>query len=294
MPSYSAAAGGFTPGELKLASFWIRKKFFLVRIGYGALIALDVLFWGYVLWGILDAYAISYPRESRLTQEIAANQITLQTLEIDRPQNMITSNVQVFQTTNNRYDLAVDISNPNANWWAEFNYRFNLSGEQTPLKNGFILPASQSVLTELGYSPKTRGGSAAQLAVENIFWHRVDPAQVGASYADYAAKVFNVRFENIQFTSDLIIGTQRISRTSFDLVNRGSYGYWTLGLVVKLYRGARILAVNEITLQRVAPGETRHIELDWFESLPAVTKTEIASVVNLLDRKSFLPTEYFK
>lgn len=293
MPPQPATMGGFSPGELKFAGFWVRNRFFLSRLGRGALIGLNVLLWGYVFWGLLDTYAISYPRESRLTQEIATNQITLQSLEADRPQNIATGNVQVFQTTDNRYDLAVDVSNPNADWWAEFNYRFNLSGEQTPLKNGFILPAGQSVLTELGFSPQTRGGPAAQLVVENIFWHRVDPAQVGASYTDYAAKVFKVSFENVQFTSDLIIGTQRINRTSFDVVNRGSYGYWTLGLAVKLYRGSQILAVNQITLQRVSPGETRHVDLDWFESLPAVTKTEIIPIVNLLDRKSFLSSEYF-
>jgi hypothetical protein len=293
MSPQPATMGGFSPGELKFASFWVRNRFLLARLGRGALIGLNVLLWGYVFWGILDTYAISYPRESRLTQEIATNQIMLQSLEADRPQNIATANVQVFQATDNRYDMAVDISNPNANWWAEFNYRFNLSGAQTPLKSGFILPSGQSVLTELGYSPETRGGATAQLVVENIFWHRVDPAQVGASYAEYAAKVFKVSFENIQFTSDLIIGTQRINRTSFDVVNRGSYGYWTLGLAVRLYRGSSVLAVNEITLQRVAPGETRHVDLDWFESLPAVTKTEIIPIVNLLDRKSFLSTEYF-
>ncbi|MBU1032683.1 MAG: hypothetical protein ABII13_00405 [Patescibacteria group bacterium] len=293
-PAITSSTGSFSSGELKLASFWVRNRSLFVRTGYGFLIALNVVLWAYVLWGILDAYAISYPRESRITQKIIENQIAEQSLQGDRPVNIQTTNVTVFETTDNRLDMVVDVTNSNKSWWAEFNYRFNISGEQTSLRSGFILPNSQIALTELGFKPTAPGGRAAQLIVDDIRWHRIDPAMVGASYEEYADKVFKVGFENIDFQTDLIIGTQRIGRTSFDIVNPGSYGYWNMGLVIKLYRGTRVLGVNNITLKNVAPGETRHVELDWFDQFPTVTQTEIIPVVNLLDQNNFLPTEYFR
>lgn len=295
MPIQNAAiGGGFTEGELQFASFWVRNRPALIRAGYAVLIAMNVLFWGYVIWGILDAYAISYPRESRITQEIAQDQLTLEALQKDQPQNARAGNVTVFQTTEKRYDMAVDMENSNAQWWAEFNYRFNFSGEQTPLRSGFILPGSKTTLTELGFRPKGAGGATAQLAVENVRWHRVDPAQVGASYKDFELKRMNVAFEDVEFQSGLTIGAQKIGRTSFNLVNRGSYGYWSMDVVVKLYRGGGVIAVNRITLSRIVPGETRRVELDWFETLPSVTRTEIIPIVNLLDESVYLPTEQFR
>jgi hypothetical protein len=290
----ASIGGGFTSGELSFASFWVRNRPALIRAGYGVLIAVNVAFWGYVIWGILDAYAISYPRESRITQEIAQDQLALEALQKDQPQNVRAGNVMVFQTTEKRYDMAVDMENSNAQWWAEFNYRFNFSGEQTPLRSGFILPGSKTTLTELGFKPKGTGGATAQLAVENVRWHRVDPSQVGTTYKDFELKRMNVAFEDVEFQSGLVIGTQKIGRTSFDLVNRGSYGYWSMDVAVKLYRGGSVIAVNRITLTRIVPGETRHVELDWFENLPSVTRTEIIPIVNLLDEGVYLPTEQFR
>lgn len=285
--------GGFTEGELKFAGFWVRNRIVLKRVGYGALIAVVAVTWGYTLWGILDAYAISYPRESRLTQEIAANQVTLDNLQRDRPQNVATQQAMVFATTDNRYDMAVDLENSNAQWWPEFNYRFNLSGEQTPLRTGFIMPGSKTTLTELGYKPKARGGSIAQFQVENIRWHHTDPSVVGANYADFANLHFNVSFDNVKYDSSLIVGNRQIGRTSFDMTNRGSYGYWAMDVVVKLYRGANVIGVNRITLPKFSPGETRHVDIDWFDKLPSVTKTEIIPIINFLDPNSYLSTQQF-
>ncbi|MBI4139186.1 hypothetical protein HY479_03485 [Candidatus Uhrbacteria bacterium] len=294
MPPNAPVGRGFTEGELKFASFWVRNKQALERLALGSLIVVNVAFWGYAAWGMLDAFAISYPRESRLTQEIASNQLTIDALERDRPQTVRTSGAQVFETTENRYDLAVDVENPNEQWWAEFNYRFNLSGQQTPLRNGFIMPASSITLTELGFRPKERGGTSAQLVVENIRWHRVDPSQVGGRYADYALNRLNMSFENLTYKTGVQVGTRSVGRTSFDVVNRGSYGFWALDLVIKLHRGSGVVAVNKLTLTSLVPGETRHVDVDWFEKLPSITQTEIIPIVNLLDPNSYLPTQYFR
>lgn len=292
-PNGQAIGGGFTEGELSFASFWVRNRATLIKAVHGVLIAANVLLWGYVLWGVLDAYAISYPRESRITQEIAQDQVTLDALQQEQPQNISAANVMVFATTEKRYDMAVDISNPNDMWWAEFNYRFNFSGEQTPLRSGTVMPGSKTTLTELGFKPKGVGGPTAQLSVDNIRWHRVDPSQVGASYKDYELKRFNVAFEDVEFQNGLTVGSQQVGQTSFNLVNRGSYGYWAMDVVVKLYRGSGVIAVNRITLTKIVPGETRHVDIDWFESLPSVTKTEIIPIENFLDPGSYLPTGQF-
>ncbi|MBP9864718.1 hypothetical protein KBC54_04725 [Patescibacteria group bacterium] len=283
----------FTPGELKVASWWTRNQIMVRRVGRGVLIGIAVLLWGYSFWGLLDAFAISYPRESRITRDIAVNQQRLVALETDRPQNVSLSQVSVLQTTENRFDMMVEASNPNAQWWAEFNYRFNLSGEETPMRAGYILPGSTQVLTELGYKPTQKGGRIAVLEVENIRWHRVDPAQVGPEYPAYAKKRMALDFQDIKYDTDIVIGTSRVGQTSFTVVNDTGFGFWSVDLIVRLYRGSSFVDINKISLDHLAPGERRPIQMTWFDNLPSVTKTEIIPQVNILNPKVFLPTEYF-
>ncbi len=286
--------GRLTPDEFELASFWVRNRWLLRRLGYGSLIGCAALLWGYASWGLVDAYAVSYPRESRLTREMAVNQQLLAGLEADRPQNVNLSDVTVFSTTAGRYNLAVEVTNQDEQWWAEFNYRFNLSGEQTPLRSGYVLPKSVQVLTEFGYQPKTRGGASASLVIENVRWHRVDPSLVGVNYQEFADKRLKLTFQELTYDTSLVIGNKAVGQTSFILVNGSAYGYWSVDLIVRIYRGSSPVGITKLTVTNVSPGERRPIKLTWFETLPNVTRTEIIPQVNLLDRNVYLPTTYFK
>ncbi len=282
---------GFTEGELKAANWWVRNElriWFWVRF---TLIAFNVLVWGYSGWGLLDAYAVSYPRESRITTEIASNQKVLDRIMEDRPENVGTSQVLVFSGTEKRLDVMVDVQNPNPFWWVEFNYYFNVSGEQTPTRQGFVMPNSTITLTELGFKPQTMGGRYGQLVVDNIRWHRVEPDQVNGDYALFADQRFGgVKVQNVKYDSAAPDLGRPASITSFDVVNRGAYGFWSIDYVVKLMRGSTVVGVNKVNVRELKPGETRHIELAWFETLTSVNKTDIQPVVNLLDQNSYLPS----
>lgn len=283
----------FTSGELKFASWWVQHGIQVRRAGHFVLIGISVIFWGYALWSLLDAYAISYPRESRINRQIAINQQLLTALESDRPRDVSLTDVAVSQTTDNRFDMAVEATNPNAQWWAEFNYRFSLSGEQTPMRSGYVLPGSTQVITELGYKPTAKGGRSATLIVENIRWHRVDPSIVGASYKEFASNHKSFSFEDIGYDTNITLGTRKVGQTSFTLVNNSAYGFWSVDLVVRLYRGGFPIAINVINVTKVLPGERRLIQTVWLDNLPDITKTEVIPQVNLLDQKAYMSTEYF-
>lgn len=286
--------GRFTTGELKMASWWVKNRLLLRRLGYGSLIAVSALLWGYVLWSLLDAYAISYPRESRIVRDIALNQQRLAALQTDQPQDVSLSDVSVYQSTDNRLDMAVEVTNPNPMWWVEFNYKFNISGEETPFRTGYALPNGTQILTELGYRPKSPGVGNASLVVENVRWHRVDPKVVGSSYADFAKSRSAFDAKDVSYATDLVIGTKPVGQSSFTLVNGSAYGFWSVDLVVRLWRGPSVVAVNKISVTNVQPGESRPVKLVWLENLPGITKTEVIPQVNLLDPSVYLSTKYFK
>lgn len=291
-PEYSVGSG-FTEGELKFSSFWVRHALELRQARFVALLGLNALLWGYSLWGAADAYIFSYPREARITQEIAENGFIAQQLQSNRPRSVQTSPVQVFQSTDGRLDMIVPVTNPNEQWYAEFTYRFNVSGEQTPLKSGFLMPKQAAYLGEFGFAPQKKGGRTAALVVENLTWKRVDPAVVGQDFSAWMASHDAFEIQGLQTNSDITVGTKKATRTRFTLKNPTSYGYWTVGVYIILHRANAPVAVNYLTVSSLKPGESRYIETDWYENLPTITETEVVPVVNFFEQSEYLPSERF-
>lgn len=282
---------GLSEQELQLASFWVKHRLTLRRALYGSLIGINGIFWLFVFWGLLDWLAISYPYESRIALHIATNQITESSLQASAPKPIQPSQVYVFGTTDNRSDMLVELSNPNPQWYASFDYSFNVGNAKTPVHHGYILPMSQRYLTELGFTSST--GRTATLVVENLRWMRVDPAWVNRDYKSFADSHLNFSIKDPKYQHNLVIGTQTIGQSTFDLVNNSPYGYWNVDLTVVLYRGSAPVGVTTITQHEVKPGSTTPIAINWYENLSGITRTEIRPSVNILDPQEYLSTERF-
>lgn len=281
---------GFTERELATASWWVRHRLGLRKAAFISLISLSILTWGYTIWSLLDAFAVSYPRERRIPVIIARDQFFPAGITQSAPQPLQPSDVNSFPNTENRQDLWVELTNPNTKWWAEFTYQFQTGETKTSPRKGFILPASTKSLTELGWSGAL---SSPTLIIENVIWHHLNPTQVGGDYDAYALTRLPFVFENPTYKSDLVVGTQTVGQTDFILRNPSGFGYWSVEFTIVLYRDSAPIAVHTVTQREIKPGESRPISLNWFENPIGVTKTEIYPSVNILDPQSFLPSERF-
>ncbi|MCC7357712.1 hypothetical protein IT408_04400 [Candidatus Uhrbacteria bacterium] len=286
--------GSFTQGELQIASWWVQHRLELRRFGYGFIITICVLSWGYAFTGLLDAYVISYPRESRLMRQMAVNQQLLAELEGDRPEDVSLSEVSVLNSTADRMDLSVEVINPNPQWWGEFTYRFNLSGEETPLRKGYVLPSGKQILSELGYKPQTRGSRSAVISIDSIRWHRVDPMLTNGDYPAYYKNRFQINAESVRYDTSIAYNGKRVGQTNFTLVNSSAYGFWEVELLIRLYRGSTVSSIQTVKAQRVRPGERREMQVLWPDNLTGVTKTEVIPQANIMERSVFLDPNFFE
>ena len=291
MPDNHIIGSGLTDQQLKLASWWTRHGMFMRRLGYGTLISVCTLFWGFVLWTILDIYVISYPRESRIMQLIATTGIPNDTLAAIAPRSLQTSPTLALASTGNRTDLLTQISNPNAQWWAEFTYQFILGASSTDPRAGYILPSSQRYLTELGVNVPVTGNGAVKIS--NLQWHRINPADVEHDYAAFAAKRLQFVFDDIKYQNDLRLNNQAIGETTFILRNPSAFGYWSVDIPILLYRADTPIAVTSLNVQNILPGESRPISIHWFDNLSGISKTDIRASVNILDPKNYLSSQRF-
>ncbi len=291
MPEEIVLGRGFTEGELKAANWWVRNKIIIRTWTRIILLSLNAIVWAYVIWGLLDGYVISYSRESVITEAIAYNQQNLDRFAADRPLGVGTSAVSVFSTTENRVDISADLQNPNKDWWVEFTYQFNIMGEQTPARQGFVLPGELTTVTELGFKTQSPSAVSAQLIIDNIRWHRIEPSEVEYDYVKYIEKRFGaVKVQNIRFEPSSAAAGRNASRTTFEIVNQGAFGYWSVDYIIKLMRGSTLVGINKINIRELKPGETRNVDLYWYDAIQPVTQTEVIPVINLLDENSYLPT----
>ena len=281
-----------TEQELRLAGWWVRNHQRIATIIRWALILLNIVFWCFVLWSLLDAYIISYPREARIPRLIAENQLAVSGLQATVPKPLLPSDVNVFEISGGRKDFLVQLSNSNETWWAEFEYRFRIGDVMSESQKGFILPKSQRYLTQLGSDIATTSKNA-QLVIENIQWRRVDPWAVDRNYAAFAANRLQFEFDDITYRRDLKIGTQTVGQTSSTFSNVSPYGYWNVDITVILYRGTTPAGVTTIGKEQVSPGAKSPIIINWFDNLSGITKTQITADVNILDPKVYQPTSGF-
>jgi len=292
MPESYNIGSGLTEQQLKLANFWMRNGAAIKKAGYGLLIAFSIVTWGYALWVVLDTYAISYPRESRIPSVIAQNHLTEAALQAAIPEPVRPTDVSIFQNTDSRQDFLVQISNSNPTWWAEFDYSFDTQGETTPVRHGYILPLSQRYLTELGWKGQAAARSAT-FKVANIAWHRIDQAAVGNDYSTFLAKRWQLAFDDIDYKNNLKIGDKTVGQSNFTLRNPSAYGFWSVDLNIVLYRLGNPVAVTTVNVKDIKPGESRPMSINWFDNPTSVSKTEIQPNANILNPSVFLPSTRF-
>ncbi|MDO8584009.1 MAG: hypothetical protein Q7R83_02405 [bacterium] len=283
---------GLSDQDLKIASWWVRNGITANKVGRYSLIGVSALLWLFVLWTLLDGFIISYPRESRILTHIAQNQLNADALIATAPQSIQISEVTSFPATGGRQNLLVQMTNANPGWWAEFSYSFLENDRATPKRKTFILPNSQRYLTELGISASSTL-SNAQLSIDDIHWHRLDPSMTRGNYDAFAADRQQVQFKDVKYLNDLTIGKNTIGRSSFTLSNTGAYGYWRVPIIAILYRASGPVAVGSIEERELKPQENREITIDWFENLSGVSKVELQANVNILDPSVYLPTTRF-
>lgn len=284
---------GFSEQELKAAHWWVRHGIVVRRIAYGLLIGWIILTWGYVFWSLLDAYILSWPRESRIQKIIQANQQEAARLAHALPEALNPSSVYLLANTDGRQDIFTRLHNPNTDWWADFDYAFSTDiGVTTTLQHGFILPESETVLTELGFK-QTEQAQDATLILQNMRWHRIYPDQVEGAYKDFAARRLQMEATDISYVPDAPLAEKTGSQTTFTLLNHSSYGFWSVDAIAILYRLEQPIAITKLNQRELKPGETRTLSINWGAPLGAVSKTEIIASTNILDANNYLPADRF-
>lgn len=274
---------GMSDSDLNTATWWVKHKLALRRAGYGTLIAFSIGCWGYAVWSYVDAYLISWPRESRIQKVISQQTVPLEALVSVAPEALQPAETQAFSGTDGRLDFLNSLTNPNTYWLAKVQFRFKVGEQVTETQTVTISPRSTRPLTQLGW----KGSGNGELEVQSIEWKRIPSKLVGGNYDAFSAERQDFTITEPVFTST----AENTGQSDFTITNNSGYGYWHVPLVVTLLRQGVPLTINQVDLQSFKPNEARRMSLQWFDTIAGVDKVEVTPYVDILDPAAYLPSE---
>src|SRR3989344_6619016 len=177
------APNNLTNKELDRNLWILRHQQQLIKLGKIFLIVFNCLVFGWVLFNLGDNWFGRGVAERQNLETQKENIIPYAELnKILTPEPLAIAEVLLFGGREDKYDLGVEIANPNEQHYAEFEYKFIGANFETKPIRGFILPKSRKFILELGFNSPARPQNA-RLVFASFSWHRISPHQ----YPDYAS-----------------------------------------------------------------------------------------------------------
>lgn len=290
--------GGFLKEEekgfktfYKRSLWWVEHRALLRRIVIIVLAAFDAALLLFSAWTFLDTFVVSVDREDRAVAEVAVvGQMDLRNFSTAQSADaMSVSEMQVLTTGDKRYDFYTTLANANRDWYAEFQYAFVIGDTETDEFSGFILPGEEKPLAYFAWEADSRP-TGVRLDIRDLAWHRVDPHAI-ADYDTWEADRLGWNITAPLFSRELAIDKEEIGRISFTVSNTTAFSYWEPVFYVLLLRGNSVAGVTSTTIDRFESGDTRSMVINWFGTIPAVTKIEVIPAVNLFDPDAYMPLE---
>lgn len=266
---------GVSKKQLKFSYWFLTHKKLLVKIGIGLLILWCVITLGYSIFGLVS-WGIEVPKERRMLARLTVNPIDfIGFQQKHQPQSLIITQPQIIYIGNQKYDFIAQVKNPNKDRGViNLSYQF-VSGDFSTPQSSIIIPPEQTVfLLSLGNKSEKKL-TVSELKINEIKWEGLWK---------------RIKVEEVEITTTqpkFQTGGGSRSWVSFSATNDSLKNIWEVTWQTVLYSGKRIVAVNQITSEQFLTGETREIEISWFERLPKITQIDLVPIVNIYDPSIF-------
>lgn len=205
----------------------------------------------------------------------------------------LTEDLQVYPlhvfVSGERYDLSVQIENPNAKFMANFNYCFTQGENEIFCGTSFIFPNEKKYVMSLGRNDLSGLGNI-DFKINDIFWQRINAHQI-SSWEDYASDRLNFAVFDIEFLAASDSGlSNRVSLNtlSFAVQNNTSFGYYEAPLNILLFSGSELVGINRYSLFDFLSGDKREVRLSWAGNFRSVNRVEVVPEINIMDDNVYL------
>jgi hypothetical protein len=275
-----------TEHQIKLSEWYLSHKVLLRKIFIGAMIAVSGGLFIFSLYFLIDWAFISGPKERANLKTILQIKVNPEALSAARAEKIVFGEIQTFAGGVGQYDIISQVKNPNTEWWVEFEYRFTGEGLDGKWKKGFLLPGDDKHIADLGLQLPFHPRSV-YLETRSIKYHRIDNHKI-PNYDAWRKERFDIILSDKNYNPNFVSDSKNIGVLTFKARNNTAYNFWSMGFYALLYRGDQLASVNYSTATNFLSGETRDLQISFYEGLPTITKFEIIPEVNIFDPEAYI------
>lgn len=239
--------------QLRFGLWWVEHHDSLRRLLIGVLVAANLALWGpsAYAWG---QYAYDgYFADRALVRALAtAGPLEHAAIAARGAREIEIGSTTVIPVLPGGYEVASAVTNPNATWYASFEYAF-VAGSDTQTavwQPGYLLPRQEAYLVD--FVAAREGNANIRPQLRNITWRRVGvPADMGA-----------LEVREVAVVTEQGSGTP-LNRVTFTAVNATPYNFWETEFTLAAQSGGRLVGINKYTLAGFDAGETEAVTIAW-------------------------------
>ncbi|MDP3899770.1 MAG: hypothetical protein Q8Q23_01680 [bacterium] len=284
---YQSVTGGPTMKQLSVGLWWVRNRKKIRHIVYGLIIFFCVVTVSYGAYGIGSYIYFGVAADDRIALDLSQVETHYAYLAARAAEELEFGQVYIFPAGDQSYNLAMEINNPNEDWYLTFNYSFVFGDKQTPVQPFYIMPKEKKYLTEFLYKSEQKIATA-ELLLSDVYWQRV--SQVNFSDEENVSEFLD---NHLNISARGIEASRRnnLSQVKFIISNNTAFNYWALDLYITAKQGSRLVDINKIQIQQLKSGEEREIIFIW-PTNSAGAIIEVIPSVNIFDKNNYMPFDF--
>lgn len=271
--------------QLEAAIWYVKHKARLRKILLGSMLVLDIVTVAYAFFGAGRDLVFLPLRRAQDLELLRINLPQTVSQGASRPLDLQLGGVEFLQS-GQVTDVLARVRNPNSQWYVRFSYTLGIGDRVEHATDGFLLPGEERPVFR---SFRGVGGGTVVFNLENIEWRRVNPREI-PDFAEFKNEHLNFKIKDVQFLPSVIEGQGRVSRATFTIVNKTAYNYGEPKFLVLLYRGSRLIGIQSAVLERFTSGQSRNVEVSWFDGIGAVSHVEVAPEIDIMNPDVYMKT----
>jgi hypothetical protein len=268
--------------QLGFAYWYIKNKFLLRSVLIATLLVSIFLMISYFVYLLIFNFSIfEKDYQEIISMFVRPNSDSQTQRQLGLPQSIQPEQLKSYNNING-FDIVAQITNASKDWWSTFDYQFQIGAELTEKRKGVIFPNERKNLFNFAVP---NGDLASQLVFSNIKWYKE------INFNEILKDKYNFEFINVNFIHSRELGVEKelpVSRLTFSAINKTAYNYRDVTMYVFLNAGGQIVAVNQIVAAEFLSGETKDLEVTFFQKLPKIDSVEIVADINFLDESVFI------
>jgi hypothetical protein len=282
---YETDVEGVSMKTLEAGLWWTKNRKNLHTILVILLLLISIISWGYTIYGFGYYLLIGMNADERMIKDLAQSTVASQNyLNQAAAKNLVLSPVG-YLTNESNYDIYETITNPNAKWWAVFDYCFKKGNGEKVCGREFILPGEKKYIIALA---KTFSSSPSDLtfSLSGLVWNKINN-HVIADWGVYRNDRLNLPVTNQLFTpaaSNAASEKIALNSLTFTITNNTAYGYWEVPLTIILTDASRIVYLGSYTISDFSSHDSRDVKLTWPGITGNVNGISIIPNLNILDQ----------